>query len=259
MKAAPLWKHDYGASHRGALLLSPLVLAGALLFLSTGCERAGTGSEDVSAPRHMEGVALDAPSIAGWASEVVSYEPGPEAEAYTDPAAAIGPASGVATEVLVLGRGGAVTLAFEEPIGDAEGAELAVFENGLGTVEELFAELAYLEISSNGDDFARFPVRTFRSEPVDAYERVDAREYSGFAGLHPKGTGTAFDFAELSDHPKVIEGTVDLTSIRYVRVVDVVGDGTERDSDGIRIYDPYPTTGTAGFDLDGVAFLEGTP
>lgn len=207
----------------------------------------------------MGGVALDASAIGGWASEVVSYEPGPEATSYTDPSEAIGPASGVATEVLVLGRGGSVTLAFSASLADEGGAEIAIFENGLGTVEELFAELAYVEISSNGRDFARFPVRTARTEPVSAYGRVNPAEYSGFAGLHPGGVGTAFDFGELAGNPLVTGGEVDLGSIRYVRIVDLVGDGSEIDNEGHPIYDPYPTTGSAGFDLDGVAFLRGGP
>jgi hypothetical protein len=37
--------------------------------------------------------------------------------------------------------------------------------------------------------------------------------------------------------------------------VDIVGDGTALDSFGSPIFDPYPTVGSAGFDLDGVAVM----
>lgn len=236
------------------LVLPAIAILGTLLLLAA-CEAGGAGDTGVPSPAHMEGVPLGDPSIGGWATGVVAYEPGEEATAYTDPSQALGPASGVSTEVLVLGRGGSVTLSFDGEISDGAGAELALFENGLGTTDALFGELAYVELSSNGIDFVRFPVRTERTEPITAYERFDTRDYVGFAGLHPAGTGTAFDFSEVATEPEVLAGTVDLASIRVVRIVDVVGDGSQTDVAGNPIYDPYPTTGSAGFDLDGVALL----
>jgi hypothetical protein len=217
----------------------------------------GAGDTGDAGPAHMEGVPLGDPSIRAWATGVVTYEPGEEATAYTDPEAALGPASGVSTDVLVLGRGGLVTVSFDAELSDGVGAEIAVFENGLGTTEELFGELAYVEISSNGTDFVRFPGTTTRRTPVKDFGRINAADYAGFAGLHPGGTGTAFDLAELASDPKVTGGQVDLSAIRYVRLIDVIGDGSETDKNGNPIYDPYPTTGTAGFDLDGVALLKG--
>ena len=44
-----------------------------------------------------------------------------------------------------------------------------------------------------------------------------------------------------------------------VRIVDVVGDGFSLDSSGGVIYDPYPTSGSAGFDLDAVGVSNGAP
>ena len=40
-----------------------------------------------------------------------------------------------------------------------------------------------------------------------------------------------------------------------MRIVDIVGNGTALDSAGRPIYDPYPTTGSAGFDLDAVGVI----
>jgi hypothetical protein len=48
---------------------------------------------------------------------------------------------------------------------------------------------------------------------------------------------------------------VDLQNIGFVRVVDMIGDGSETDSFGNPIYDPYPTTGSAGFDLDAIGVM----
>ena len=43
--------------------------------------------------------------------------------------------------------------------------------------------------------------------------------------------------------------------VRWVRLVDIVGDGSCTDSFGRVIYDPYPTEGSAGFDLDAVGVI----
>jgi hypothetical protein len=48
---------------------------------------------------------------------------------------------------------------------------------------------------------------------------------------------------------------VDLDAIRFVRIVDIVGDRSRRDSFGHPIYDPTPTMISGGFDLDGVGVL----
>ncbi len=75
----------------------------------------------------------------------------------------------------------------------------------------------------------------------------------GLAGQYRAGLGTPFDLEPLRVHPAVLRGELDLQAIRYVRLIDIVGDGGTRDSLGNPIYDPYPTHLTAGFDLDGVA------
>ena len=167
--------------------------------------------------------------------------------------------------MVVLGQGGSIVLDMGSAFGDTSGADFAVWENGIaGAGGVVFVELAFVAVSSDGSTFARFPVASRRTTTVGPFESVDPGLYDGFAGVHVIGTGTAFDLAELTDVQEVIDGDVDLASIRYVKITDVVGDGnTDDDQDPAQaIYDPYNTvdpdpavTNTAGFDLDGVALL----
>ena len=55
----------------------------------------------------------------------------------------------------------------------------------------------------------------------------------------------------------MISGIVDLSAVTHVRLIDIVGDGTYMDSLGNPVYDPYPTSGSAGFDLDAVGVSNG--
>ncbi len=220
-----------------------VALLGIATFTAVSCDTAGISG--TTPENDIASVTLDSSRIVQWADTVVDYSPGTEALAYTDPQLAIGPASGVPTDVVVLGRGGSITLSFDEPIMDTDGTDFAVWENGIpGSGNSLFAELAFVEVSMTGETWVRFPTRTFRDTPVGPYEPIEPSDYEGFAGLHPAGTGTAFDLRE-----------VDLPEARYIRIIDVVGDGNTIADDGNPIYDPYPTVTTAGFDLDGVAVL----
>ena len=207
---------------------------------------------------HGEEVPAGSAAIARWTTALGpgGYDPGPEATSYSDYEEAFGPATSSSTDVVSLGRGGSITLDLGGTMADGPGAEIAVFENGLSGADGLvFAELGFVSVSSDGSTFTRFPTATRREQTVDAFESVDPTLYSGFAGLHPAGSGTAFDLAELADQPEVVDGSVSLSAIRYVRITDVIGDGSTTADDGNPIYDPYPTTGSAGFDLDGVAIL----
>ena len=168
----------------------------------------------------------------------------------------IGPALGDGNTCLSLGEGGSITLGFDPPIGDGPGDDFAVFENGFLGLGGLFGELAEVEVSSNGNDFARFEVESLQPSPISAFGFVFPTLYTGFAGLDPAGMGTGFDLALLSEHSLVDNGLLDLQAIGYVRVVDVVGDGLDLDDFGHAIYDPYPTPfSSSGFDLDGIGII----
>ena len=122
-----------------------------------------------------------------------------------------------------------------------------------------FLELGFVEVSSDGTVFARFDNASLTKEPVGAFGTVNPSAIHGFAGTVRRGYGATFDLSLLRFHDAVRTGQLDLDYVRYVRIIDVVGDGSARDSFGRPIYDPFPTVGTAGFDLDGVAVLETNP
>lgn len=232
------------------------ILLGIVFVVLTGCSSAGVNPEIYT---HGDPIPADSTAVLRWVTDLGpgGYTPGEDATAYTDPGV-LGEATSSSTDVVVLGRGGSITLDLGSPVADGDGAELAVWENGFYYGGGLFAELAYVEASSDGTAFARFPVVCTAVSTVGSAGSIDTTDYAGFAGLYPAGTGTAFDLAELSAEPDVVDGTVDLSAVRYVRIVDVVGDGSEFDESEPPhpIYDPYPTTGTAGFDLNAVAVLE---
>ncbi len=199
-------------------------------------------------------IPIDSPLIAGWASAHLQplawgADLTPE---WQDPEQALGPASGDAAEVCSLGNGGYATLGFDLVVADHEGPDLAVFENALS---DSFLELAWVEVSSDGEHWLRFDSAYLGGEPVSAYGGHDLGLIGGLAGRYRGGFGVPFDLASLNNRAAVREGLVDLQAITAVRVVDVVGDGQALDSFGATIYDPHKTVESAGFDLDGVAVL----
>jgi len=187
------------------------------------------------------------------------------------PAEALGPAEGNSTEIVCLGRGGRITMTFAQGISDGSGFDFAVFENAF---DDYFLELGWVEVSSDGTNFVRFPNYSYTPASPETFY---ARDIYGLASKYRQGYGTPFDLAELqwvSD--AIVAGThsftntyvdaftnsfpaLDLSNVKFVRIIDVVGDGSARDSEGFAIYDPYPTSGSAGFDLDAIAVLNQPP
>ena len=190
--------------------------------------------------------------IDSWAGTNVSYTKGTEVTEYDDPTKALGSAEGTSADIVCLGRGGSIVLGFPSGIANGTGADFAVFENSL---TEIFLELGYVEVSSDGTNFIRFDTYYLGTEPLGAFGNHDPSLIWGFAGKFKQGLGTQFDLADLAGRAEVVDDTVDLNAISHVKIVDVIGDGSELDSLGNPIYDPYPTTGTAGFDLDAVAVI----
>jgi hypothetical protein len=156
-------------------------------------------------------------------------------------------------DVVSLGDGGSITLTFAEPIGDGDGWDFAVFENGFAGS---FLELAFVEVSSDGVNFFRFDAysETQATTQVGSFGVVDPTNLRNLAGKYVGGQGTPFDLAELAGRSPLL----DIHAVTHVRVVDVVGTidpaYATRDVLGRTINEPWPTPfSTGGFDLDGVA------
>ena len=67
-----------------------------------------------------------------------------------------------------------------------------------------------------------------------------------------QGKGTLFDLDELKT---IDDDDLDIDAITHVKITDIIGDGSVLDTMGNKIYDPYPTTGSAGFDLDAIGVI----
>lgn len=155
---------------------------------------------------------------------------------------------------------GFLTVTFPTGIRNGVGADFAVFENGFNFgqnsdgVPGLFAEFAYVDVSTNGSDFARFPSISTNIGPLpngfgSAFSGFDVTNVYNLAGKHAGGFGTPFDLDDLSSHSLVGNGLLDLNNIQYVRLFDIPGNGSFLDSQGNPIIDNWLTTGTGGFDF----------
>lgn len=164
---------------------------------------------------------------------------------------AIGKADG---RVISLGDKGEITLQFDYPISDGDGADFAVFENSFNNT---FLELAFVEVSSDGLRFVRFPTTSLSQNSMqfgnDA--SMNPTQLNNLAGKYRGSYGTPFDLSELKDSLGI-----DLESITHIKLIDVVGSIDpkfgSRDSKNNLINDPYPTPyPSGGFDLDAVGVI----
>jgi len=202
-------------------------------------------------------VHMDDPAFVGWATGYRDYIAGGNVDTtWQTPEKALGKAVGGSYDVVSLGRGGQITLTFNPPIEDGEGWDFAVFENSFS---DTFLELAYVEVSTNGQDFVRFDSISLTPNPVGGFGNVDPTDIDGLAGKYRQGYGMPFDLQDLAGKTEVLAGDVDLARIGYVKIIDIVGDGTHSDSRAHVIYDPYPTVNSAGFDLDAIGVSNGAP
>lgn len=253
------------------------------------------------------------PLFRGWASGCLQYLPSDSDWfpnfGWNDPTHALGPATGNPFDITSLGDldeqelaagvwPGSITLTFGDPkqpediryIRNGRGYDFAVFENGIlsqfntggGSVAgKMMAELAFVEVSTDGFVFARFPSVSLTAGRVGPYGTIDVTDVYNLAGKHPNAdsvcVGTPFDLDDLRDHPLVREGRVDLERICFVRIVDIPGSGAFMDQarefvdpatydpnsmphfspylTGHPIYDAWLTFGSGGFDLEAVGVL----
>lgn len=214
--------------------------------------------------------AVPASAPIAWATKVESLTRGPQSIAnlklglasFGVEGNALGPANattGNGTPVVSLGDGGQITVSFAHAITDGPGTDFAVFENG---VTDTFLELGFVEVSSNGADFFRFASvsLTQTDTQIGSFGALDATNLSNLAGKYRAGFGTPFDLAELSG----ISPLLDISHVRYVRIIDVVGSIDPAyatfDSKGHKVNDLWPTAfASGGFDLDAVGVLNQVP
>jgi hypothetical protein len=226
-----------------------------------------------------DAIAADDRRVRAWAVEATALVRGPEEiddpfslpASYGSEASALGRADVLGTQdqpepgsplqkpAVSLGDGGSITLRFDPPIADGPGPDFAVFENGISFNggASFFMELAFVEASSDGTTFARFPAlsETPATTQIGAYAAIDPTNVRNLAGKYIAGYGTPFDLAELAGIPGL-----NTRAVTHLRLVDVVGSIDPRharhDSLGRVINDPWPTfLTTSGFDLDAVGVL----
>ena len=156
--------------------------------------------------------------------------------------------------VLSLGDGGEAILTFDYPISNGLGPDFAVFENGFNNT---FLELAFVEVSSDGVRYIRFPATSLSDTSVqlDNNAVMDATKINNLAGKYKANYGTPFDLEELKDSIGL-----NLKAITHVKIIDVVGSINpvygKRDAKHHLINDPYPTPyPSAGFDLDAIGVI----
>lgn len=199
----------------------------------------------------------DSSALVAWAStcevvrgpmNIADPELGPASAGL--PEMAVGQTMGVVS----LGDGGIATFTFARPIANSEGFDLAVFENGFS---DNFLEMAFVEVSSDGNQFFRFPaISLTQSETqVSGFGSIDATQVHNLAGKYRAMFGTPFDLQDLVG----TEG-LDVGRVTHVRIVDVIGsiasDYATYDSEGNAVNDPWPTPfESSGFDLDAVGVI----
>jgi hypothetical protein len=262
-----------------------------------------------------EGIKADGnyvnPIFKSWATGIVAYQPSPTRmdPRFETPTKTLGPATGDVFDIASLGdmsaadltayaadpvnaavKPGYITLSFGKAITNHAGPDFAVFENAFasdydipstgGVKGGMFAELAYVEASTNGVDFARFPSiylntaanlnLSFGSNgnPTNyAYGTQDPAYIYNLAGKHGNGYGiswgTPFNLDDLANDPTaqtlIAAGKLNLNDINYIKLVDIPGNGSFTDSQGHPIYDAWQTYGSGGFDLDAIGVLNQVP
>ena len=225
------------------------VLSRRLLIVAAVCCGAHVASAGPYSPAppaaNSDAVNASNPSIVEWASGYQNYVEGsPISAAYTNPTESLGAFKDNSADVTELGDGGQITYTFPEPIvAGTSGFDFAVFGNAF---ESTYEKLAYVEVSPDGQNWYLMPNYDLNPSPVGTYGLTDPTDIQGLAGKYQLGYGVGFNLSE-----------VGLASAEYVRIIDIIGNGTEKDSNGDPIYDPYPMDN--GFNVDAVGVMSAAP
>ncbi|WP_116790407.1 T9SS type A sorting domain-containing protein [Flavobacterium psychrotrophum] len=207
-------------------------------------------------------VASNSPQITGWATGITVTR-GPVNIANPDfmaggsnfatsgqPDAALGSVTGNSVS---LGDGGQATLSFGTPITNEAGFDFVVFENGASD----YLELAFVEASSDGIHFFRFPAhsQTQTGIQLGTFGSPLPEYLNNLAGKYGGRFGTPFNLSDLPD-----DLLLDKESITHIRIIDVVGSidpaYASYDQYGNAVNDSFPTPFVScGFDLQGIGVI----
>lgn len=207
-------------------------------------------------------VANNSPQIIGWATGItVTRGPvniadpefiagGSNLATAGQPDAVLGNITGNSVS---LGDGGEATLSFATPITNGAGFDFVVFENGASD----YLELAFVEASSDGIHFFRFPAhsQTQTNTQLGTFGSPLPQYLNNLAGKYGGSYGTPFDLSDLPDNDLLNKG-----SITHIRVIDVVGSIDPAyagyDQYGNAVNDSFPTPfASCGFDLQGIGVI----
>lgn len=163
-------------------------------------------------------------------------------------------------DVVSLGDGGKAILTFASPIYNGPGPDFAVFENGFANAQnpDTWAlELGFVEVSSDGENFFRFPAVTYVQTETQLGNAgsINPEQLHNFASKYGAFYGTPFDLDEVEDN-----ALLDKNKVTHVRIVDVIGnidpEYANYDAEGHVINDPWPTGfASSGMDLDAVGVI----
>lgn len=196
-----------------------------------------------------QAISISNPNIVSWAKGV-EVKRGFQGTSSTNYASygkhymAQGRPDSTTTSAISLGRNGEAIITFDRPIINGQGYDFAVFENGF---TPNFLELAFVEVSSDGVNYFRFPAI---SNSVSE-ENIDPTLINNLAGKYELGNGTPFNLDDIDD-----DANLDKFNIRFVKLIDV-DSGVDTDSQGNIIYDASSGGPSTGFDLTGVCVLNG--
>lgn len=224
-------------------------------------------------PLETNAIHKDSSLISGWATNIEVYRGyiniSDTTQTFTqgeitsnrawfgEPENALGKANG---QLVSFGDAGYAIVQFDSPISNQSGYDFAVFSNSMfsppNQTEKAFVELAFIEVSSDGVNYERFPaISNMQYETqITSFQSVEWNQYHNFAGLYPLYYGVPFN---LDDIPGDI---VDKNNITHIKIIDAIGcinpDYASYDSQGNIVNFAWPTPfWQGGFDLDAVALL----
>lgn len=201
----------------------------------------------------------DSSAFVGWATKCTITRGLQDISVSSSPYATVGDSASAfgkagTTGVVSLGDGGMAVLQFAGPIQNAPGPDLAVFENSF---DDSFLELAFVEVSSDGGTWFRFPAvsNTDATTQTGSFGLTDPTKIHNLAGKYRANYGTPFDLSDIPDNL-----LLNKQAITHVRIIDVVGciqdQYCTRDMNNNKVNDPWPTAfGSGGFDLDAVGVI----